>query len=300
MKERNRFWVVMKALKGPAGDLARPGRIRDLTEKLLAQVRYRLIAFTRPRMTIRRHRALKGKTIVVYTLGKVGSSSVYNTLVKSFPFRKIFHVHFLSREWLERRLPGTPFAREIRSGRRVLSALRHSADQTLYICMVRDPVARDLSNVIQNYASNGIDIEGSTITEIIARLNSDGHKFGDLWFTTEFANHIGRDILSFAFDKRLGYAIHRIDETRQILLLRLEGLNDFFNEAISRYVGVDVDPPVRINESSRKPEAAFYNILKKYYRVPESELQNVYGSATMRHFYKDSQIAEFTARWRAG
>ncbi|MHC0055507.1 putative capsular polysaccharide synthesis family protein [Actibacterium sp. D379-3] len=280
-------------------DLMRPGRIRDLASKLWVRVRFRLLALARPRTTMRRHRALRGKTVVIYTLGKVGSSSIYHSLLRSFPFRHIFHVHFMSGEWLDRRLPGTAFAREVRSGRRALTALKKPSQTTLYICMVRDPIARDLSNVIQNHHANEIDINGLPMDAVVTKLRSEGHGFGELWFHTEFSEHIGRDILSFPFDRSRGYAIHRIDDSRQLLLVTLESLNVVFDEALSRFLGVDVDQQFRFNESSAKPEAEFYAALKSVYLLPEAELAKVYDTPLMRHFYTDETIAGFKAQWEA-
>ncbi|WP_180901247.1 putative capsular polysaccharide synthesis family protein [Martelella soudanensis] len=279
-------------------DLARPGRIRDLARKGWAQLRFRLLAFSRPGTTIRRHRALKGKQVVVYTLGKVGSSSVYHTLVKSFPFRHIYHVHFLSGEWLDRRLPGTPFEREIRSGRRVQAALERPGMETLYICMIRDPVARDLSNVIQNHEENGIDIHGAPLAALIARLRAEGHGFSQLWFETEFADHIGREIKKFPFDPAKGYAIHRIDENSQLLLLTIEAMDRIFDLALSTYLGTDIDGQVRFNDSSDKSEADFYSGLKRQYRLSEAELDATYGAPVCRHFYSDAQIDAMRRKWK--
>ena len=39
--------------------------------------------------------------VVVYTMGKVGSSTLAATLRKVLKNRPVFHVHFLSKEWIE-------------------------------------------------------------------------------------------------------------------------------------------------------------------------------------------------------
>lgn len=273
------------------------GGAPQLLRKVWARLRFRLLAFTRPGTTLRRHRALKGKTVVVYTMGKVASSSVFYTLMQTFPFRRIYHNHFLSKSWLEDRLPGTPFTRNIKLAKATLRAIDDPSHEILYICMMRDPIARDLSNVIQNYVENDIDIIGKPLDDVMARLQDDGHMFFQDWFDTDFAGHIGSGLETFPFDPAKGFSIHRIDHRRSLLFLTVETVDRVFDAALADFLGVDIDPQFRFNESNDKTEAEFYARLKQSYRLSAAELDRVYGAQACRHFYDDAQIAAFMAKW---
>lgn len=279
--------------------LMQPGFWMLQGRKVWERVRFRLGALARPAATWRRHRALAGKTVVVYTMGKVGSSSVYYTLMKSFPFRHIYHNHFLSRHWLEERLPGTPFTRNIALARQALAAIARPGGEVLYVCMMRDPVARDLSNVIQNYVENGIDIMGEPFEAVLERIRADGHQFHDEWFETDFANYFGRPVTDFPFDPEQGYTISRIDGRTRLLLFTVEGMDRVFDRSMAELLGVDIDPQYLFNETSKKVEAAFYARLKAEYRLDAEHLDRVYGTSSVRHFYTPDQIARFRDRWGA-
>ncbi|MCB0321832.1 MAG: hypothetical protein KDD60_12980, partial [Bdellovibrionales bacterium] len=130
----------------------------NLAGKISVRLGFLALISTRPMLTYKRHQALKGKTVLIYSMGKVGSSSIYYTLMRCFPFSRVHHNHFLSDEWIENRLPGTPFTRNIRLARAAHADISKAKGEFLYIVLMRDPVARDLSNIIQNYQNMSIDI----------------------------------------------------------------------------------------------------------------------------------------------
>ncbi len=273
------------------------GGVKQLALKVWQQIRFRALALARPLTTLRRHRAISDKTIIVYTMGKVGSSSIYYSLIKSFPFRRIFHNHFLSNEWLSKRLPGSNFARNIRLAKPALQHIEEHDRQVYYICMMRDPIARDLSNVIQNYLANQIDIHNTPMAAVIQQIEQSGHMFYEDWFATDFFGHIGRHITTFPFDPVRGYSIHRIDNRRHLLILKVEAMDRVFEKALSEFIGVDVDPQFRFNESSEKSEAIFYETLKKSYRLSQEKLVQIYGTEIVRHFYSEAEIKALMAKW---
>lgn len=270
---------------------------KQLARKIWMRVYFRLLVLSRPITTYRRHEALSGKIVIVYTMGKVGSSSVYYTLMKSFPFRKIFHNHFLSSEWLTERLPNTPFMRNIRLAKPTLRAVDRPDQEIYYICMMREPIGRDLSNVVQNYNHNEIDIHNTSLGDLIPQIASDNHMFFEDWFNTDFTGHIGKAVISFPFNPVEGFSIHRIDQRKHLLLLKVEAIDDVFEKAISEFLGVQVDPQFRFNESSEKSEADFYKALKKSYRLPRNKLKKIYDSNIIKHFYDKSERAALIEKW---
>ena len=70
----------------------------------------------------------KNKVFLIYTMGKVGSTSVYNSLKKQLPFAKVFHVHFLSDFYLNEVLPKTNHTWNIDNGRKILNYLQKNPE----------------------------------------------------------------------------------------------------------------------------------------------------------------------------
>ena len=63
----------------------------------------------------------KDSIFLVYTYGKVGSSSIYNTIRERIYKANVFHVHFLGNCWLEEKLPDTNKSANINVADEVLS-----------------------------------------------------------------------------------------------------------------------------------------------------------------------------------
>jgi hypothetical protein len=218
-------------------------------------------------------------------------------MMKTFPFHRIYHNHFLSKEWLEQRLPGTPFTRNIHLARQTLSAIETLKQKVHYICIMRDPIARDLSNVIQNHVETEIDIYGSSLDSVIAQVRGKGHMFFQEWFDTDFSVYFGKPLSSFGFDPAKGYAIHQVDERRQLLLLVVESMDRVFEEALSEFLGTDIDPQFRFNESNNKSEAGFYTKLKSVYCLPTNEIDVIYTASAVKHFYSDTEVSALKKKW---
>lgn len=51
-------------------------------------------------------------------MGKVGSSTIYQTLKDQLPWNHVLHVHFLSKNWLQNILPYTNHTYNIEAGKR--------------------------------------------------------------------------------------------------------------------------------------------------------------------------------------
>ena len=273
------------------------GAIWNLARKVWVRVSFLHTALSRPRITLQRHHALGRTVIEVYSMGKVGSSTIYYSLLRTFPFARIFHNHFLSNEWILRRLPGTPFTRNIRLAKAALQVLTDPACSVCYVVLMRDPVARDLSNVIQNYVNLGIDILDRDLEAVIEEIKSRGHTFFAEWFDTEFGGHFGFAVTDLPFDAAKGWSLHQLDARRRLLLITAETLDTSFQPAVSALLNVEIDPQFRFNDSEDKLEVNFYKMLKSRYKLDQSALDAVYDHRIVRLFYTTDQIARFRARW---
>ncbi|MEO8069013.1 MAG: putative capsular polysaccharide synthesis family protein [Flavobacteriales bacterium] len=238
---------------------------------------------------------------LVYTLGKVGSSTIYATLKKRLPGVPLHHVHFLSSEYLDVRLPklNDYFKKHIALGRRVLAELdKHKGKRIKIITMVREPVARDVSALFQTWRGRFGDVpfDAKSNADLIADLKGRNFHHTLSWFTEEFQAWTGVDIHSLPFDKERGYSVYRTD-LYDILVLKLEKLNDCSGPAMREFIGLDLSRLELANIGEEKLSRDKYRSLAAEIRFTPAELDAVYGSKYMQHFFSAEEIAGYRAKW---
>lgn len=114
------------------------------------------------------------------------------------------------------------------------------------ITLVREPIGREISNFFHNIetAHPGFDYEKGRIdaSEILQILKHGGAKPTLGWFDYEFKKALSIDVYKYPFDIDKGFTIIR-EPTAQILILRLESLNDCFDEAIMNFFRFETAAP---------------------------------------------------------
>ena len=93
-----------------------------------------------------------------------------------------------------------------------------------------------------------------------------------------------------------GYAIYKTNLI-ELLLIRVEDLNRCANQAFSEFLGIPELPLINENVGSAKDYASLYKTFKDSVLLPEPYIDQMYATPYMRHFYSDSEIAAFRARW---
>ncbi|UKM63638.1 putative capsular polysaccharide synthesis family protein [Flavobacteriaceae bacterium GSB9] len=239
---------------------------------------------------------LKNKTIIIYTLGKVGSSTVYSRLKKYSKWNNIFHVHFLSDEWLHNRLKTTNHYKTNNiAAQKVFSHIeKHPDDKKYIISLVREPVSREISNFMQN--PNDF-VDGDILTHSIddlksAYLNKLNYDYTFNWFDTEFKEFTGFDVFARPFNKEKGYSIYEHNDLK-ILIIKLEKLNRCFNKAMKAFLGVNLKLTSNANQTSDKKISSVYKRLKEDIKFSELELKKVYSHKYVTHFYTETEIESF-------
>lgn len=270
--------------------------------------------------------------ILVYQMGKVGSSSVRNSLFRSRDARTAFV--FMSHEYLPvrnrrlDRLALLPRDRdaldvEVRQARAVYERfppwrrltwrfrehlyLRQIYEQIIrrgrpakIITLVRDPVAANLSmffQIIDHYLGEPY-VEGRWSVEELAAgfLRTYPHVRPVLWFDVEFAPTTGVDVYSHAFPREAG--VQSITRgPLEVLILKCEQPDEVKADAIARFIGLPSLTLVRSNTAASKPYARQYEAVRQALDVPDSLLDEMYESRFARHFYTDGERQAFRARW---
>lgn len=253
-----------------------------------------------------RYRKIGDGTLFVYTMGKVGSSAIYEGLSEAYQLHnfdgEIPAKYFTSRftPYLRRYVIETirwklfhkkaykRFEMAMRLGRKVK-----------VISVVRDPVARNVSAFFQNLDESQIYNQEGLVHDFFALTN---HLLPLEWFDLEFDRHLGVNVYEHDFDVESGCSIIK-QGNLDVLIVQLEKLNanadivrgfvadDRFDFAVSEVQG---------NVSSAKWYKEHVRYLKENVEFPVAYLELMYKSKYMRHFYSQDDIAKLRSKWRSG
>ena len=251
--------------------------------------------------------------IFVYQMGKVGSSSVERSLKVRGIRNPVYHVHFFSdaRIASAERYYRSINARLPRHLKRS-KALREKADRNeigswKIITLVRDPVAREISNVFQNmrdFNPDLIDANGNIKTKLVADFLT--HRFSTFdeetdfactWFDKEIRIAFDVDVFSYDFDLAQGYQLIRKGNV-EVLVLRMEDLNKRFEEAMAEFLGCEKRIELRKrNLAKNKPYHDVYKSVIGDIRLSRPVCEKIYASNYVRHFYSKEMIEELVTKW---
>ena len=270
--------------------------------------------------------------ILVYSMGKVGSTSVARSLDAVYDSDSIHHLHWLVPEKLNhdekltrsfmRRFAGTPLERKfwpeyIWTGQ-FLSKQVHSrpgnTDKWKIITLVRDPVARNISAFFQNLklifeydyqAALRTKTEAEVVDELwelfkegyITREKAFRMDCNPLtWFDNELNQVFDIDIFSQRFPVNQGYNIYETP-TADILVMKLEDLKNCASNAVNQFLGLKHFKLKSGNVAEDKEYSSLYSQFLERVKLPDDYLDKVYQSRVCKHFYTDDELAEFRNRW---
>jgi hypothetical protein len=270
----------------------------------------------------RRDIDLSRPSLVVFQMGKVGSSTVTATLRAGLPSHNVFQIHFLSLEWIKRvedqyRQASKDHGRMFVDAHLLTSKFLNDVynrpekgwKKWQLISLVREPVARNLSSFFQAFpvyfsklsltsdadAVNGIDPAELGRT-FINEFGEYRHSIPTVWFQTHIQPMFGIDVYAHPFESAKGYSIIE-GESARLLLIRAEDVDRVFLEAFEVFQGIRLPTLIRSNDAMDKVYAATYRETKRLVELPEEYVDSLYSSQYMRHFYGEEEIRMFRDRW---
>ena len=257
--------------------------------------------------------------LVVFQMGKVGSSSVTESLKEMDAPFELFHLHVLTHEGIERVHGEYRHASKVHHrpmiARHIVESdyLRRQLDRNdpgatwKIISLVRDPVARNISTFFQSLCIYFPELcvgdqqifSDERIPELLETYLEqwDGHHTPLHWFQTELDPVFGIDVYAHPFPKDKGYQIIESGAV-SLLLLRLEGLNSTAGPAMEEFLGLRGLELSNHNVAEKKPYAGAYHAFKNRLRLPGAYLDTLYESEYARHFYTEREISGFRQRWQ--
>jgi hypothetical protein len=236
---------------------------------------------------------------LVYTMGKVGSSTIYESLKTTLPTSKIYHTHFLSNHWLQNILPNldSNYRSNIITGNKIRKILfQNPQKKIVIITLVREPLSREISNIFQNKAAifnNKQDIE----TSLQYLNNSKNYDYTLDWFDTEFKNFTNIDIYDFSFNHQKGFTIIE-QHNFKVLCIQLEQLNHCYTKAFQELIDLEIPTLQKANITNEKSTDKILNQqLRTTFSTSSMLLDKLYNSKYVLHFYTKNQINSFHKKW---
>ncbi len=288
----------------------------------------KLINWPVPRQTLkRRHKTLLSlghQPILIYTMGKVGSSTVFQSIRRSGVSSLVYHVHFLTAANLERtkkRYEDAGHTKGIRlsiaelltghvghmPASYAVAELCQADGQWNVVSLVRDPIATFFSHVFQNPQIHRpflLGQDGKLDREKVE--NHIRQKFTDFdpardfiagWFNTEFLPFTGIDVYSYPFDQSQGHCVIR-EAKWGVALVTLESLETSLSAALSDLLGKECR--VQISNTNLRSETAdgeLYAEIKNSITIPADCLERIYSTRYARHFYSSEQRSRWIDKW---
>ena len=267
---------------------------------------YRLLRFR----VSQRSSAASG--VLVYQMGKVGSSTVVASLRNSAPSLCVYHVHYLTEAGLAdreafyrsrysalRRVP-----HHLVEGRYIQRLM--TADPHLrwpVVTLVRDPVACNVSRFFQTLPAYHPELrveewatEGWVDAVVDRFLTEHNHRVTLDWLDKELKPALRLDVYATPFDCKRGYETYT-SEVADLLLLRLEDLDRVGGPALAEFLGLRHVALSAANTSAVKPYAQAYNAFRTTLARHTAYFDEMYGSPFARHFYSDTELRRLRRRW---
>ena len=197
-------------------------------------------------------------------------------------------------------------------GEKIINTILELDEPVKIITGVRDPVARELSQLFMKLSLDtryrrfpgGMD-------EIIKKMksinwytgrvvfeyqpNPYGQSFG--WFDTELKDHFGLDIFAEPFDREKGFGIYKKNNI-EVFVYKLEKLNSLEGE-LQKFLDRDDFKLVSANIAAEKDIADVYRGVQDNLKESDAYLDFCYkDNDRIRYFYTDEEIDAFDKKWR--
>lgn len=219
--------------------------------------------------------------ILIYQVGKVGSSTIYNTLQNYN--RYALHCHTLA--GIEQKENDLYNLVNMKSGK--------------IITLVRDPIARLISAMWQVMCETGRYSLEADFFEV-ENYFFGGEGFENVqfeWFHNEIEKIFKIDVFQYSFNQEKGYSIIKKGNI-ELLLIKMEKLNELEN-VIGEFLGIEQFHMQKSNEGKEKTYRFAYRAYQESFAsVSKEKLEDIYlRNEYMRFFYSEQERQNLYNKW---
>jgi hypothetical protein len=195
----------------------------------------------------------------------------------------------------------------LKASKRLLDKIERSPGlEVKVITLVREPIARDISDFFQNIRRHPRLVDtGGEICRLAAmehllqrfRAFDESTDYACNWFDRELKQVFGVDVYAHPFSYKEGYTI-LTEGNVSVLLLRLEDLDRCFSQAIGAFLGLErALSPAQSNLRARAEHAEAYRYVLDNIAVPRPVCVRIYSSRHAKHFYSKDARDKLISRW---
>ena len=252
--------------------------------------------------------------VIIYQMGKVGSSSVYASLKSTDIPNSIFHVHQLSHTGFNRKEAWLKFSnikkvpddfKYSKKFRHIIDANREKMDWKI-ITLTREPIGLIISGIFENmrmFFKQLLDIDKKPVKEDILDFLSEHFRKLDIsknyylnWFDEELKDVFDIDVYSEPYDFENGFSILSRGNV-STLVMRLEDMARVFDKAIYRFMNLEKVCLQRMNVGSKKYYSTQYKEVLKLLKLPLRVCEQIYSTKYAQHFYTPDEISCLIKKW---
>lgn len=246
----------------------------------------------------------KSIPILVFTMAKVGSLSVYFSLKKSTNRQAIFHVHSLNEEEVKEGIQ-LCFDNKIYPGSKspvflINKKIIKKRKPYKIICLFRDPLERNVSAFFEVFElhTGEKSTEFTGDFEKLKQLYYENlnHTFPINWFEKQFFEATDINIFDYNYDKDKGYQIIK-KEPIEVLLINSNVADPIKEKLIMDFCDLKTFTLKNRNISSTKEYAAYYKEFKSNIKFSKEYLNQLYDSNYAKHFFSEKHIEAQKQKW---
>lgn len=283
--------------------------IREKVSQILNEIKHKYLAGDTPDTTeMPPKQEVNLNPIFVFQMGRVGSKSLQSSLLTAYQALSmdipVFHAHYMNNyEEIEARarhdLPDpSQFIRDLQLAKELRKTLveNQASLRLKIICLVRDIIARNVSTFFyalpqfipdweKRLNSNSLTVD--YLHEVYLSRNS--YKLTALnWFDEQLQPEFNIDVYGTPFPKEVGYKIYSSPKA-DLLILRLESLNDCVEQAIKEFLGLRNFKLLKVNTGDERETGKLQRLFKRK-PLPLEYVKSMYSTKIARHFYTDAEL----------
>jgi hypothetical protein len=230
-----------------------------------------------------KRKLLAATPVFVFQMGKVASSSIFDSLKKQYP-GAVGHAHHIGEDnWMS-----VLFYELAKSGKKLK-----------IISPVRDPVSRNISDFFQMFEDyTGVDVDSSKLDQETMEekfLNNYDHTFPLTWFDTMIHNQFGINVYATPFPKS-GHATYENNNV-SLLVFRIDLPDEEKETVIRDFLDFPDFNLYKSNISSDKKYNDLYTRFRNNLTLSDQYLDMICSSRYFQHFFTPDEIGSIRERW---
>ncbi|WP_298311591.1 putative capsular polysaccharide synthesis family protein [uncultured Aquimarina sp.] len=241
--------------------------------------------------------------VLIFTMAKVGSSSVYHSLRKQSNI-PCFHIHNLS---IEEELQAKALCKEkgVYPGSRtpvdlINREIIKKKRSYKIISLFRNPIERNISAFFEAFQIHtGVSAEsykGSLLDLEKVYHEKLSHYYPILWYEKQFRQSTNINVYDTSFDKNKGYVT--VNENDIKLLLINSKVDDIVKEKVIKdFCGIENFKLKNVNITGKSKASSLYTDFKNYIRFSEDYLSSLLNTEYMNHFFSEEEKNLLFNKW---